>query len=275
MVMMANVCLFGIVGVGSLKENGGAGDGPTRNEKTSHQDTGSSSFDDNGNLPVGHKIALLLTGLTEPEHLAPHLVLPSIIREIITPLGPQNVDCFVHTSSLKGGGEDAVAEVYSRLGQSLAALVYVENYRGPERVHVRRPKRLPQYLHALHGGGRVDTNATTHDACQDWMCRNTSQVFRNFSNCGLSKFQLLAHASPAHTEEHGGESGTDSMDDCVQAGFSGQDVWVPRVWEPEPFFAGYYQFFRLRDLYPLMLAEEARARARYSHVMRLRTDTVW
>ena len=116
---------------------------------------------------MGHKIALLLTGLTEPEHLATHLVLPSIIREIITPLGPQNVDCFVHTSSLKGGGGDAVAEVYSRLGQSLAALVYVENYRGPERVHVRRPKRLPKYLHALHGGGGVDTNATTHDACQD------------------------------------------------------------------------------------------------------------
>ena len=151
MAMMVIVCLLGIMGSGGVtarevKENGGAGDGATGNEKPD------KTFDDNGNLPVGHKIALLMTGLTEPEFLAPNLVLPSIMREIITPLGPQNVDCFVHTSSLKGGGEDAVAEVYSRLGQSLAALVYVENYRGPERVHVRRPKRLPKYLHALHGG---------------------------------------------------------------------------------------------------------------------------
>jgi hypothetical protein len=73
-------------------------------------------------------------------------------------------------------------------------------------------------------------------------------------------------------------------DDCIKvvwkgdfASFTkmdGNDTWVPRIWDPPTSHTPYFQFYRLAHLYPYMLAEEGRARRRYSHVVRMRTDAL-
>jgi hypothetical protein len=55
---------------------------------------------------------------------------------------------------------------------------------------------------------------------------------------------------------------------------NGKDTWVPRIWDPPISHLQYFQFYRLAHLYPYMLAEEGRARRRYSHVLRMRTDAL-
>jgi hypothetical protein len=63
-------------------------------------------------------------------------------------------------------------------------------------------------------------------------------------------------------------------DDCVKVEMCGKDVWVPRIYDPPTSHLPYFQFHRLANLYPCMLAEERRARRRYSHVVRMRTDAI-
>jgi len=60
---------------------------------------------DNRHLPVGSKIALLVTGLTRSITAA--LTLPTIEEHIIEALGPEHVDVFVVTSPPGGGGGKA------------------------------------------------------------------------------------------------------------------------------------------------------------------------
>ena len=51
---------------------------------------------------------------------------------------------------------------------------------------------------------------------------------------------------------------------------------MPRkVWPLLGDRGGLRQFLRLRDLYPRVLAEERFLNARYSHMVRMRTDAVW
>ena len=63
-------------------------------------------------------------------------------------------------------------------------------------------------------------------------------------------------------------------DDCLKVEMRGKDMWVPRIYDPPTSHLPYFQFHRLAHLYPYMLAEEGRARRRYSHVVRMRTDAI-
>ena len=182
-------------------------------------------FDDNQDLPIHpSRIALLVSGLTQP---VTSLMLGSVMREIVQPLGSDGVHVFVHTTgsftkdwdveflkACKGNdSDDTVAEIYtSVLGECLRTLVIDQQYHSAEKVYKGK---------------------TLGTKC----------------------------AGQARAE-------------CVLSTVKGEQVWLPRVWhDPNPVWR--MQFYRLRELYPHVLAEEKMLRSRYSHLVRLRTDTIW
>ena len=181
-------------------------------------------IDDNDDLPHHNRIALLMTGLTQP---VTQLALASVQREIRQPLGENNVHIFVHTSSVDKSGRvcghcahDDVAEMFiAAFGEGLRTLVVDQEFRTAERVYTGK------------------------------------------------------HEEPRCTVQHTGTGNSDL--ECVPSSWPGDEVPVPRMWHP-PKSRGYRkQFDRLSGLFPHVLAEEKLLGARYSHLVRLRTDSIW
>jgi hypothetical protein len=228
--------------------------------------------DDNGHLPIGNKvfamcfalclsvkyglrvyecmsgqIAIFLVGLTSPITLA--LVLPSLMRQIIQPSGIGKVDLFVHTSAVDNmETEDSdIKDLYENgLGGSLKGIVIDGMVTDAENSNPRGKK----------------------NALQAWRFRRCyaphSIVEVDRDRCASGKDEL--------EEEKGGC--LVEREECVQVQVGGKHVRVPRIWDPPASYLPYFQFYRLARLYPYMLAEEVSARRRYSHVLRMRTDTI-
>ena len=216
--------------------------------------------DDNEQFPIGDRVAIFMVGLTVP--VTSTLVLPSLAREILQPFGADRVDVFVHTSPLdapSSGSEEDIVKIHSSvLKESLAAIVVDSDFKALETVHVRNPQAR----------ARTDRQATpSHLRCQEYKCDPAHPHFRF---CDNRKFTRLASAEPGWEAERDEEE-----EECMLVERDGTSVWLPRIWEPPANFVSYLQFFRLRAVFPLLLAEERRRSSRYSHVVRMRTDSVW
>lgn len=181
---------------------------------------------DNQDLPIHPaRIALLVSGLTQP---VTSLMLSSVMREIVQPLGSDGVHVFVHTTASftedwgvgkqkawRGNApDDAVAKIYtSVLGECLRLLVVDRHYHSAEKVYTGMPP--------------------------------------------------------------GEKCAGQAREECISSTVKGEQAWLPRSWrDPNPLTCR-MQFFRLRELYPHVLAEEKVLKSRYSHLVRLRTDAIW
>ena len=139
------------------------------------------------------------------------------------------------------------------LGDNLRVLVVDGQYRESERN-----------AHDAAGTGRECSEA---DLQRAWVRHE------QHSNASSEGWQ----SDSAHDNENGAQRGRNES--CVRMVLGKEAVWMPRkVWPlsgerggPRPFL----QFLRLRDLYPRVLAEERHLNARYSHLVRMRTDAVW
>lgn len=219
----------------------------------------SAGKDDNECLLVGNRAAILMVGLTVT--ITSNLVLPSLVREIIQPFGDGGADIFVHTSALNPNevsDEDIVDMYSSGLGTSLAGIIVDSHFKASEMVHIRK---VPSASHQSRQAAQLNRRCRQHK-------RDAESEHHGISS--EEKFARLASAplgGEADEEDDGGR--------CIGIEIRGETVWAPRVWEPPANLVTYYQFYRLRALYPLLLAEERRRMTRYSHVIRMRTDTIW
>ena len=195
------------------------------------------------------QIAIFLVGLTSP--ITSALVLPSVMRQIIQPSGIGKVDLFVHTSAVDNmETEDSdIKDLYENgLGGSLKGIVIDGMVTDAENSNIRGKK----------------------NALQAWRFRrcyaphSSVEFDRALDKCASGKDEL--------EEEKGGC--LVEREECVQVQVGGKHVRVPRIWDPPASYLPYFQFYRLARLYPYMLAEEVSARRRYSHVLRMRTDTI-
>ena len=221
--------------------------------------TCSAGKDDNERLPVGNRAAILMVGLTVA--ITSDLVLPSLVREIIQPFGDGGADIFVHTSALNPvevSDEDIVDMYSSGLGTSLAGIIVDSHFKASEMVHIRK---MPAASHQGRQAAQPNRRCRQH--------KPDAEVEHNRSS-SQKKFARLAAAPPGWEADEADEGG-----ECTGIEIRGEKVWAPRVWEPPANHVAYFQFFRLRALYPLLLAEERRRMSRYSHVIRMRTDTIW
>ena len=187
----------------------------------------SAGTDGNEQLDIGRTIAILLSGLSKP--ITSTRVLPSIVENIIKPLGRKNVHFFVHTSP----GNCSKAEMLAH------------------------PK----------------------DAC----CDDTEGTA---SHCGWPPWAAVSSGRNAGAEKTAAlvSMYRDSLNESLR-GIVVEEDYRGSNWDNITSSDGDklqylsrnsgLQFERLRDLYPLVLAEERRMLQRYSHVIRMRTDSTW
>ena len=201
----------------------------------------SAGTDGNEQLDIGRTIAILLSGLSKP--ITSTRVLPSIVENIIKPLGRKNVHFFVHTSP----GNCSKAEMLAH------------------------PK----------------------DAC----CDDTEGTA---SHCGWPPWAAVSSGRNAGAEKTAAlvSMYRDSLNESlrgivVEEDYRGSNWMLSPQWMLSPRIKldvvpsadvnssstrklqWVLQFERLRDLYALVLAEEQRMMQRYSHVIRMRTDSTW
>lgn len=115
----------------------------------------SSRCPDNSHLPVGGKVAILITGLTRS--LTPALMLPTLTEHVIQGLGEEHVHVFVHTcgrplgdsadKSAQAKEREAIADMYKELvpvSVLRAVVVTSPDYgRTPQTIHLSNRYSAP------------------------------------------------------------------------------------------------------------------------------------
>jgi hypothetical protein len=168
---------------------------------------------DNGHLPVGDKVAILIVGLSRS--ITPALMLPSLREHVLRGLGEKHVHVFVHTCARANSD-------FSDEQQTAERQELVDMYREliPEEVLKAVVVTSPDY-----GRYQVHIRLATE---------------------------------------------LNSSDEAMRG--------VPRMWE-YPFerypLTLIIQFDSMQDLFRLVLREEIRQEERYSHMIRIRTDSIW
>ena len=213
--------------------------------------------DDNEHLDIGSTIAILLSGLTVP--ITSTHVLPSIVKNIIEPLGSHNIHVFVHTSPWNVTRHDDGSHTCHAPSSACGAPPsWATVGSGGEEGAAKTRELVGMYMDALNESARAIV------------------VDRDY--LGSSSVQITTSGDSNHHSRDPGGRYT-GREERVQSGFQGEDTWVPRIWEhylqKKTIIDAGVQFERLRDLYPLVLAEERRMLQRYSHVIRMRTDSTW
>jgi hypothetical protein len=169
--------------------------------------------DDNQDLPISDKIAIVMSGVTTPMTA---LFLDSVKREIMRPLGAEYVHVFIHTSSSKdltSTSDEDVAQIYiTVLGESMRTIIVDSKYKAFERKFF----------------GKASERAGLAEKAPPE---------------GLQQGQKAPRlARRAGREEH----------ERVLVQIGGEDVWLPRVWyNPDDLRGGRMQFYRLAVPPPL------------------------
>ncbi|MGB1604698.1 MAG: hypothetical protein ACPIOQ_68840, partial [Promethearchaeia archaeon] len=214
---------------------------------------GRTRTNDNEHLDIGRTVAILLSGLTVP--MTSTHVLPGIVENIIGPFGTNNVHVFVHTSPWNLTGQNDFSHTcHAPSSECGGPPLWATTGGGKEEGASKTRELVGMYMDALN----ESTRAVVVD--RDYQGSRSVNIINTHESFGLG----------------GGYVGPRER---VQSGFQGKDKWVSRIWEhhlqKNTIINAGHQYLRLRDLYPLVLAEERRMSRRYSHVIRMRTDSTW